>query len=320
MCCVSNILNYIIRTNWSIIIENAFEWDIKTQQVILGAFYYGYFVTPILGGWLVGKYGGFYVLFIASTMSSLIALFSPFTARCGISPLVISRIFDGFAQGLGYVSTMGIIRKWAKLNERSTFVSISTSGYSAGAIVSSYVSPLLITSPIFGGWPSTFYIFGITGIIWCLCWWIVGSSDVTSNRWVSEFEKESIKESQSKGMQTTEVDRVNWKELAMSAPVLSISVFFVGIDFGLYLLSADIPIFFETILQFDIKMSGYLLSVAQFVYFIAIIFGGVVADKLINHTEISKIHIRKLFVSFLGLQSILLILIGYVHHVWIAAL
>ncbi|XP_071940951.1 putative inorganic phosphate cotransporter [Antedon mediterranea] len=192
-------------------------------------------------------------------------------------------------------ATIGIIAKWSKLNERSTFVSISTSGYSIGAIVASYASPLLTTSKILGGWPSTFYIFGIAGIIWCLCWCIVGSSDVTNNRWISEFEKESIQISHLTEMQNAKVHTVLWKELAMSAPVWSICIYLIGADLGIYLLSTDMPIFFETILKFDITMSGVLLSIAQTASFITIIFGGVVADKLINNTEISKIVIRKMF-------------------------
>ncbi|XP_071940952.1 sialin-like [Antedon mediterranea] len=218
MCCAANTLNYINRTNWSIVIlsmKNSFDWNMKTQQDILGAFYYGYFVTPMVGGWLVGKYGGFPVILSGVAISSLITLLSPFAARCGIGLLISSRIIDGFGQD----------------------------------------------------------------------------------------------------------HIVNWKELAMSAPVWAICIYCIGLDFGVYLLTSDIPIFFETILQFDVEMSGYLLCIAQIAFFLTTIFGGILADKLSNNTEISKTHLRKLFAcGFLGIQSILLILIGYISYVWTAVI
>ncbi|XP_071942213.1 sialin-like isoform X2 [Antedon mediterranea] len=323
MCCVANAFNFFTRTNWSIVIlsmKHAFDWDMKTQQAILGAIYYGYSVTPMIGGWLVGKYGGFPVLLSTVAVSSLIALLSPLAARCGIGLLISSRIIDGFGQGMVYASTIGIIAKWSKLNELSTFVSITTSGYSVGAIASSYVSSLLTTSTFLGGWPSTFYIIGIAGIIWCLCWWIVGSSDVTNNRWISEFEKESITTSRPIA-QDSEVYNIRWKKLAISAPVWSICIYCIGDDFGLYLLGTDMPIFFKTILHFDIEMSGFLSCIAQIAFFLTTIFGGIIADKLIYQTKIKKIHVRHFFACFcLGLQSILLILIGYISYDWIAAI
>ena len=75
-----------------------FDWDLETQQYILGVFYYGHTVTPILGGWLVGNYGGFRILLIAMILSSLMALSAPITAKINIGLLFVNRIIDGFGQ------------------------------------------------------------------------------------------------------------------------------------------------------------------------------------------------------------------------------
>lgn len=38
--------------------DGQFVWDAKTRGVILGAFFYGYIVTELPGGWFSYKFGG----------------------------------------------------------------------------------------------------------------------------------------------------------------------------------------------------------------------------------------------------------------------
>ncbi len=38
--------------------DGKFTWDQKTQGLILGAFFYGYIVMQVPGGWLARRFGG----------------------------------------------------------------------------------------------------------------------------------------------------------------------------------------------------------------------------------------------------------------------
>ena len=52
-----------------------FDWDEKTQGIILSAFYYGYILTHIPGGLLAQRYGGKHTLgfgILSTAVSSLI--------------------------------------------------------------------------------------------------------------------------------------------------------------------------------------------------------------------------------------------------------
>ncbi|XP_033113162.1 sialin-like [Anneissia japonica] len=336
-CFMANTINNGMRINWSIAIlamvskkkldqsnlsaevllgdngTESYDWDMETQQIILGAFYYGYTFTPFLGGWLVGKVGGFRVLFTGVLLSSVMMLLTAISARISVALLILTRVIDGTGQGVVYPATYSIIAKWSKLNERSTFISVSSSGYSIGAIVSSYVSAWLCSSCFLGGWPSTFYGVGISGIILCFGWFIIGSNDAANNRWISNYEKKLILSSRTEDTQSeNNLDKVPWKSILTSAPVWSLCVCNVGFDYGYYFLSADVPIFFKTILGFQIKTTGLLTLLPQSAMFITMILGGVLADKLIFSGTLRIITMRKIF-GFLGLgvSSVLLVSLGY---------
>lgn len=79
--------------------EPEFNWDSKTQGVILSSFYYGFISTQVLGGYWGTKYGGRIVLGGSLTITSLFTLLTPFFAK-SIYLLVIARIIEGLAEVL----------------------------------------------------------------------------------------------------------------------------------------------------------------------------------------------------------------------------
>lgn len=79
-----------------------FSWDEGTQGMLLSAFYYGYIVTHIPGGWLAQNFGGKYTVAYAILSTSTLTLLTPTAAHMGSTYLMILR----FAEGLGEVSTI----------------------------------------------------------------------------------------------------------------------------------------------------------------------------------------------------------------------
>ncbi|XP_071964841.1 sialin-like isoform X3 [Antedon mediterranea] len=200
LCFVGSTLIYAARVNWSIAIlymarqesDNTnstdsevnegssqivytFDWNMKTQQIILGSFYCGYSVGPILGGWLVGRFGGFSMLMTGILFTTFPMLVTQFAAHFGVGFVILTRIIDGFGQGIAYPANLVLIRNWSKADERNTLLAIAFSGCSVGPILTSYISTWLCSSEFMGGWPSTFYLYGTIGVVWCVVWCIVGS-------------------------------------------------------------------------------------------------------------------------------------------------
>jgi len=76
--------------------EGTFIWDEQTQGIILGAFYYGYTATQIIGGIVAQKIGGkLTILFGLSSMSVLTLLTPVLTTVGGFGVLIAIRVLLG---------------------------------------------------------------------------------------------------------------------------------------------------------------------------------------------------------------------------------
>jgi sugar phosphate permease len=98
MCFMGMLICYADRTNFSVAIlpmVKQYHWDPATEGFILSAFWYGYAITQVPGGWLADKYSGKTVLSVAVVVWSLCTAATPPAAQAGIPLLVITRIVMG---------------------------------------------------------------------------------------------------------------------------------------------------------------------------------------------------------------------------------
>ena len=69
-----------------------------TQGWVLAAFYYGYVVMQVPGGWLAQRFGGKYVFGIGIVMTAVLTLFTPLAAQINIWALVVLRVVEGLLE------------------------------------------------------------------------------------------------------------------------------------------------------------------------------------------------------------------------------
>lgn len=65
--------------------------------VILGAFYYGYMIFQIPGGWLALRLGGARLFGIAILVASIFTLLTPMATRWSPIALIVLRVLEGLA-------------------------------------------------------------------------------------------------------------------------------------------------------------------------------------------------------------------------------
>ena len=65
---------------------------------MLGAFFYGYLITQIPGGWLARKYGGKMVFGFGIVMTAVLTLFTPLAAGFSVWCLVVLRVAEGLCE------------------------------------------------------------------------------------------------------------------------------------------------------------------------------------------------------------------------------
>ena len=63
---------------------------------ILAAFFYGYILTQIPGGWLAERVGGKWVFGVGVLMTSVFTLLTPLAAFSNVKLLIITRALEGF--------------------------------------------------------------------------------------------------------------------------------------------------------------------------------------------------------------------------------
>jgi MFS family permease len=139
-----------------------------------------------------------------------------------------------------------LFAKWAPESERSRIVSIALSGVPFGTVLTNMLSGYLAVEY---GWSSIFYIFGLTGIVWCLVWLIVVRRSPEHDRWISEKERNYIMENTS---QNTQKLVTPWKMIFLSIPVWAITIVHTSFNWGFYTLLTYLPDYLKSESRFNI--------------------------------------------------------------------
>jgi MFS family permease len=177
---LSVLISYADRTNMSLtVLEMMRELglvDPKTnivepdkEGILLAAFFCGYIVTQVPGGWAAQVWGGRRVLAVGSVIWSVCTFLIPLATTAGFWWVVLLRVGLGLGEGVCFPSIHVLVSRWVPESEKSRAVAIITAGAYLGNIVAIGVSGELIRSPYFG-WRYAFYIFGIFGLVWNFGW------------------------------------------------------------------------------------------------------------------------------------------------------
>lgn len=75
-----------------------YQWDAETQGWILGAFFYGYIITQIPGGYLASRVGGKLLLGLGVLSTAVFTLFTPMAADAGAGVLIALRALEGLGE------------------------------------------------------------------------------------------------------------------------------------------------------------------------------------------------------------------------------
>ncbi|XP_046959614.1 sialin-like isoform X2 [Vanessa cardui] len=160
----------IIFNKTAVINQHAmFEWDEKTQGLLLSGFYYGYSSTQLLGGYLAQNFGGKWVLGLGLLSTALFTFLTPFITRMGGSTsLFILRIIVGMGEGPTMPALSYMMAGWIPPHERAFLSAIIFGGGQIGNIFGSIVSGMLLANG--RDWAYVFYFFGGFGLFWFTLW------------------------------------------------------------------------------------------------------------------------------------------------------
>ena len=99
-----------------------FCWSDSEKQLVLGAFFYGYFVLQIPGGALAEKIGAKAVLGWTVLLTALLSLITPTVAFQGPAFLIALRVVQGLLSGVTYPALPPLIKRYEGRSILSKFV------------------------------------------------------------------------------------------------------------------------------------------------------------------------------------------------------
>jgi ACS family sodium-dependent inorganic phosphate cotransporter len=192
LCFAAIFLCYIDRVNISVAIipmAKEFGWDKTLQGTVMSAFFIGYLLTQIAGGWLADRFGGKPVLAGGVVIWSLFTALTPPAAAGGFAALLAARIGMGVGEGVSFPSIYSLFSRWVPARERSRAVGLVFSAIPLGTVFALIVTPWIV---IHFGWPWAFYSFAALGLFWYAIWRAQVTSSPEQNPRVSAEELRAI--------------------------------------------------------------------------------------------------------------------------------
>jgi MFS family permease len=313
------------------------DWDRKLQGQILAAFFFGYVLMQIPGGFIATRWGPRRSAMIGLCLSSLTTLAIPFAVvELPLGALMVCRILQGFGQGVVFPSFAALWAHWALPAERSRLSASSATGSYFGAVVFETIAGMQCDSPslpLLGDWHGVFYFQGICGVGVAICWWFYVRDTPTQHRYCSDRERrllasklqrEAADEATdeqatpiAQGLKhrvdqsTPEVGLGLYRVILTSGPVWAICLAHVANDWSFYVLADGLPGFMRDSLGFDLALSGFLASAPQLMLCVLVILSATAADWLRARCCSTGV-VRKLFTcAGLGASAFFCVLLGF---------
>lgn len=258
-----------------------FDWDEKTQGLILSGFYYGYAITQVPGGYLAEKFGGKWTLGVGLLSTAIFTFITPAVIRGGGGTwLFILRVLQGMGEGPTMPALMIMLARWVPPHERSFQGALVFGGAQIGNIFGSYMSGILLANN--RDWAYVFYFFGGFGILWFALWSLFCYSTPNTHPYISKRELNYLNRSVTAAENKTKKDPVPWRGILRSAPVWALVFAAVGHDWGYYTMVTDLPKYSTDVLKFNIKTTGTLTALPYLAMWISSFIFGLVCDFCIR--------------------------------------
>lgn len=273
-----------------------FVWSRGTQDLVLSSFFWGYIILQVPAGYIAGRFGGKYLMLVSMGVTGIVNLLLPMAAVKGDYMAVCAcRIIMGVSQGLLYPSMHGVLGHWVPVNERSRLGTFVYAGAQLGTIIELLTSGLLSASS--WGWPSVFYVAGITCLVWSVLWVIIGDSTPGTSRWISKKERKYIEMNAGSHELGHGKMPTPWKSILTSLPFWAILLAHCGQNLGFWTLLTELPSYMKNVLNVDIKENGQLSALPYVAMYLLSFFFSWLAEFLVNRNVIRLVTSRRIFNS-----------------------
>jgi len=205
-----------------------------------------------------------------------------------------------------------MIARWTAPQHFSTVAGTILIGIDTGVIVGLFSAGFLCDYGFAGGWPSVFYVFGMVGCIWFVCWCFLCYSSPYTHPRISKAELEYF-EKMIGAEDLASHPPTPWKKILTSVPVWVLSALFFAESWLFNGLMISLPLYMRDVLGLNMTHIGVLSSVPFLGAVISAPITGLVVDWLRAPGRLSTGVVRKVssFVGFI-LCDICLVTVWFV--------
>ncbi len=246
-------------------------------DLIKGAFFWAYALAQVPAGWLSDRFGTRVLIFIYITLWSLFTAATSFS--WGFTSIMLARLGCGLAEAGYYPATSGMMTRWAHIEWRGFSSSLVSWGGRVGGAAAPILTAYVIAS--FGDWRWAGWVYGLSGVIVAVTYWIVYREHPRQHPWCNAAEIDLLAEGRGDFQPVKEPPR----HFPLVAACKSLNLwlanavqFFTNIGWAFLVLS--LPDYLKTVLHQTDKMSGTITTVALVIGIAALPLGGMVTDAL----------------------------------------
>jgi len=288
-----------------------FDWDSRTQGLILGCFFWGYIVVQVPSGLIAERYSGKNVFGWSIFLTGIFNILTPIAARTNFTALIVVRVLTGAVEGGIFPSLSCMISRWVPEQERSGLTTFINSGLTFGTLVGLPLSGFLCGISWDNGWPLAFYVPGALAVVWFFFWIVLVFEDPDVHPRISPEEKQYIKSSTGRSVDNDQKKKqsIPWLAIFTSVPLWALLAAQVTNCWGFYVLLTKLPTYMKTVLNFDLNTNGLLSALPYLVKWILSVVFSIIADMLLRRKVLNVTQTRKVFTT-IGLLFPGLALIG----------
>ncbi|UJR28150.1 hypothetical protein I4U23_009404 [Adineta vaga] len=302
--------------------DKQFSWSELQQQILLGAYWFGYIFTLVPSGWLsitLGAKRMFAGSLLLSTIATVGICSIYFINKFNFYVALLFRIIIGFTHGPLFPATYTFWSVWAVPLERSTLTAIGFCSNNLGTSVTMLIGGLLCRY-VSSGWVYIFLTTALFGFLWLPLWlWLVADTPQT-HRTISEKERNYICKhiglnSDDKKKKTVTLSALPWKRFVRSKPIIALFITECCNLFGLFFFYTNVGKILTEIHRIPPQYTGYVLAGGFILMPISSLSAGVIADYLVRRNMMLLTDVRKLFNSLASfIPAICMIVLCFCDH------
>lgn len=267
-----------------------YDWSDTQVSNLLGAYFWGYLFSTLIGGFLAEKFGAATVILLTMTLTCITTLVCPIGAHGHFIYIYVLRFLTGAFGGPLYPALQNLIAQWAPPNEKGKFTSALMGG-NFGTVITWPLVGIIIESI---GWVYGFYIPAVLTALAAFFWWYNVTDTPSEHPRIKEAEKKFIEDS-FQGKVSHQKLSLPLLALLKSGPFWALLALHYGSLWGMYFLLTAAPKFMNEALGFNLRDSGFLAALPYLARMTFAFIFGYVGDLVFRSGKLSVTNIRRIF-------------------------